>query len=511
MNTLADNLMPGAHEPGDEPPVTSMTLAARSYQGALPVTPIARCFEIPGGTIGRGPDNALVLPDALKTVSRVHARIDCADGAWWLTDIGSNPSRLNGRPVTPGVRTRLADRDRLEIGAYSLDVTIDARAVQHAQHTGSVDHDADALFSVSTQDHARDLLDAAPPWGTDALLGDPLAQAAVLAGAPAPGALFDPLGAPLRQDVRLTDGRVAFAGSENDHVSPEQFAFVPPATAHGARDVMSIPDDYDPLSDAAIGRSEHNARSRSGNAVDGAAGRTAAPDAFMQAPVPACSAAAGPLASGDATLCALLDGLGLDSSAVRERSAVELARLAGRMLRTAVTGTVNVLLSRSVLKREVRLDTTLLLQRDNNPLKFFPDGDSALHQMLSGRGSGYLLPEAALQGAFDDIRGHELAVLAGMRAALQHVLGRFDPQSLGAVCDAKDPRGWLGKLPGRRKAELWDEFTALYSELSRASDDDLQALCGNAFNDAYERQSGLLRDGHPLPLTHSQRGDNVLE
>jgi FHA domain-containing protein/type VI secretion system protein len=153
----------------------------------------------------------------------------------------------------------------------------------------------------------------------------------------------------------------------------------------------------------------------------------------------------------------------------------------------------------------------LLLQRDNNPLKFFPDGDSALQQMLSGRGRGYLPAEAALQRVFDDIRGHELAVLAGMRAALQHVLGRFDPHALSAASDAQDARGWLGKLPGRRKAQLWDQFTALYSELARASDDDLQALCGSAFNDAYERQAGLLRDGLPLTSTHSQRDDNVHE
>jgi type VI secretion system FHA domain protein len=263
--------------------------------------------------------------------------------------------------------------------------------------------------------------------------------------------------------------------------------------------VMSIPDDYDPLNDAAFGQQAHN---RSEGSADAVAPRTVAPTVLAQSAAPA---------STDPTLAALLEGLGLDRSAVRERSGADLAHLAGRMLRAAVSGTVNVLLSRSVLKREARLDTTLLLQRDNNPLKFFPDGDSALQQMMSGRASGYLPAEAALQRAFEDIRGHELAVLAGMRAALQHVLGRFDPHTLSAAPGAHDARGWLAKLPGRRKAQLWDQFTALYSELARASDDDLQALCGSAFNDAYERQAGLLRDGQPLTPTHSQRDDNVQE
>ncbi|MFL9961257.1 type VI secretion system-associated FHA domain protein TagH [Paraburkholderia sediminicola] len=496
MNTLAYHFAPGAPGHDDPQPGSRMTLEVRSYQGTLLAAPLARCFDAAGGAIGRGPDNALVLPDALKTVSRVQARVDCADGAWWLTDLGSNPSRLNGRPVTAHARSQLADRDRLEMGAYVLDVTIEALAVAPASNAS---HDAEGVFALTDPDHAADLLGGVPPFATDALLGDPLAQAAVLAGARLPGAPFDPLGAPLRQSVQAADGRAAFAGSEHDHVSPEQFAFVPPEMAHGVQSALSIPDDYDPLNDAALGR---HARSHGEGGADAVAPRTVASTVVAQ------SAAA---ASSDLTLAALLDGLGLDRSAVRERSGADVARLAGRMLRTAVSGTVNVLLSRSVLKREVRLDTTLLLQRDNNPLKFFPDGDSALQQMLSGRGSGYLPAEAALQRAFEDIRGHELAVLAGMRAALQHVLGRFDPHVLSAASEAQDARGWLGKLPGRRKAQLWDQFTALYSELARASDDDLQALCGSAFNDAYERQAGLLRDGQPLTSTHSQRDDNVHE
>jgi type VI secretion system FHA domain protein len=491
-----DHFTPGAAESGDAQCGPRLMLQVRSYQGALPAAPLARCFDAAGGTIGRGPDNALVLPDVLKTVSRVHARIDCADGAWWLTDLGSNPSRLDGRPVTPGARAPLADRGRLEIGAYVLDVTIEALACSPASGSS---HDVVGLSGVAglgKYDHAADLLVGMPPLATDALLDDPLARAAVLSGQPLPGApfdpLFDPLGAPLRQSVQPATGHVAFAGSEHDHVPPEQFAFVPPAMAREVRQVISIPDDYDPLSDAPSGQQARSHREGSAKSV--------APAAWPQPAAPA---------STDPTLAALLEGLGLDRSAVHERAGADLARLAGRMLRTAVSGTVNVLLSRSVLKREVRLDTTLLLQRDNNPLKFFPDGDSALQQMLNGGGSGYLPAEAALQRAFEDIRGHELAVLAGMRAALQHMLGRFDPHTLSAAPEAQAARGWLGKLPGRRKAQLWDQFAALHSELARASDDDLQALCGSAFNDAYARQAELLREGRPLNSTHSQRDDNV--
>jgi FHA domain-containing protein/type VI secretion system protein len=87
------------------------------------------------------------------------------------------------------------------------------------------------------------------------------------------------------------------------------------------------------------------------------------------------------------------------------------------------------------------------------------------------------------------------------------LLGRFEPQALG---HAEAHGGWLDRLSARRKARQWDRFVALHTELARASADDLQALCGSAFNDAYERQAGLL-SGKPHTFTHSQRDGNVLE
>ncbi|WP_233853392.1 type VI secretion system-associated FHA domain protein TagH [Paraburkholderia sp. HD33-4] len=186
-----------------------------------------------------------------------------------------------------------------------------------------------------------------------------------------------------------------------------------------------------------------------------------------------------------ATLRALLEGLGLDPSRAPNLPESEFARLIGTMLRDALRGTMDVLRARSMTKREARLDTTMIVARDNNPLKFFPDVDSALAQMLTGRAAGYLPPDEALRRAFDDIQAHELAVLAGMRAALAHVLGRFDPASIEARL--KDP-GALEKVLSNRKARLWDLFVELQGAVTREADDDFQKLFGQAFNDAYEAQ-----------------------
>ncbi|HEY2019812.1 type VI secretion system-associated FHA domain protein TagH [Paraburkholderia sp.] len=191
-----------------------------------------------------------------------------------------------------------------------------------------------------------------------------------------------------------------------------------------------------------------------------------------------------------ATLQALLEGLGLDPSRAPNLPEPEFARLVGAMLREALRGTMGVLRARSMTKREARLDTTMIVARDNNPLKFFPDVDSALAQMLTGRSAGYLPPGEALRRAFDDIDAHELAVLAGMRAALAQVLGRFDPASIEA--GLKDP-GALEKMLSNRKAKLWDLFVDLHGAVTREAGDDFQKLFGQAFNDAYEAQIEALR------------------
>ncbi|MFD1554119.1 type VI secretion system-associated FHA domain protein TagH [Paraburkholderia silviterrae] len=216
---------------------------------------------------------------------------------------------------------------------------------------------------------------------------------------------------------------------------------------------------------------------------------TPAPVAAPAAPAPQQTARAATPAPGSteeqAVLAALLEGLGLDAGRAPNLPAADLARLVGAMLRDSLRGTMAVLRSRSMTKREARLDTTLIVERDNNPLKFFPDVDSALAQMLTGRAHGYLPPAEAVARAFVDIESHELAVLVGMRAALAHVLARFDPATLEAQLSEQ---GVLDRVLSNRKAKLWDRFVELREGIAREAEDDFQKLFGKAFNEAYEAQ-----------------------
>lgn len=195
-------------------------------------------------------------------------------------------------------------------------------------------------------------------------------------------------------------------------------------------------------------------------------------------------------ASDSEILQALLRGLGLPDLQLN-RSGVQVAETVGAMLREATTGTMDVLMARALTKKESRIDMTMISVSANNPLKFFPNPDSALTQMLTNTMAGYMAPVQAMRGAFDDLKAHELAVIAGMRAALAGVLHRFDPahiESRLAVPSVMDKM-----MSSHRKAKLWDRLVELYGEIAREADDDLQRLFGEKFSEAYEEQVERLR------------------
>ncbi len=214
----------------------------------------------------------------------------------------------------------------------------------------------------------------------------------------------------------------------------------------------------------------------------------------VNAPPIAAAAAVAPFALAPASdsevIQALLRGLGMPELKTN-RSAVELAELAGAMLREATSGTMGVLMARAMTKRESRLEMTMIASQANNPLKFFPDADSALSQMLSNALAGYMTPVRSYANAFDDLKAHELAIMAGMRAALSGVLQRFDPTAIEERLQV--PTVMDKMLAANRKAKMWDRLVELYKEISNEADDDFQRLFGEKFAIAYEEQIQRLR------------------
>jgi type VI secretion system FHA domain protein len=215
----------------------------------------------------------------------------------------------------------------------------------------------------------------------------------------------------------------------------------------------------------------------------------AAPERAAPSPGAAPGAPGASPAAADALLQAFLEGLASPGLRLAALSP-EKMRLIGELLREATRGTVELLVARAALKRELRAEVTMIVARENNPLKFSPTVDVALSHLLGERTPGFMPPAAAVKDAFDDLRAHQLGVMAGMRAALEGVLARFDPAELeGKLAGA----GALAKLiPATRKARLWELFQELFSQLSTEAQDDFDELFGKAFLRAYEEQLARL-------------------
>jgi FHA domain-containing protein len=156
----------------------------------------------------------------------------------------------------------------------------------------------------------------------------------------------------------------------------------------------------------------------------------------------------------------------------------EFMEMLGKLVATSISGAHRLLEARAELKRDIHADATVVVVRNNNPLKFLPDSQSALTQMLRKKMPGFMGPVEALDDAFADLAAHQQCVMAGMEGAVAAALARLAPQAL----EAKQGRSLF------RKAALWDRYCAEHAALAGAAAADFHGTLGDAFLGAYERK-----------------------
>lgn len=180
---------------------------------------------------------------------------------------------------------------------------------------------------------------------------------------------------------------------------------------------------------------------------------------------------------------AFLQGAGLAPDAIGSLTP-ELMELLGKLLAASTQGAIDLLAQRSLVKQEVRTDVTMVVVRNNNPLKFFPDSQTVLTQMLRKKMPGFMEPVEALDDAWRDLRGHQLGVLAGTRAAVAGVLARLAPDAIEAALPSPGLTERL--LAARRPAAAWQLYRAEHGRCAQS--DPFSA----AFRNAYEHEVDTL-------------------
>ncbi|NML13627.1 type VI secretion system-associated FHA domain protein TagH [Azohydromonas caseinilytica] len=206
----------------------------------------------------------------------------------------------------------------------------------------------------------------------------------------------------------------------------------------------------------------------------------AAPPLPPGAPAPADAAA---------LVAALYAGLELPVPAAPTPQELQLI---GALLHAALGGLLELLATRHMTKRELGAPGTRLQPRENNPLKFSPDVDTALVHLLAPPRRGFIPPLAAVREAFDDVRTHEISLLAGLRAALDTTLARLTPEEL----EKRLPKGgWSPPLDVWRRAQLWERYCEQHAQLLAELREQADPLSGRAFLEAYEAQRDKLARG----------------
>ncbi|CAO95672.1 type VI secretion system-associated FHA domain protein TagH [Erwinia tasmaniensis] len=200
----------------------------------------------------------------------------------------------------------------------------------------------------------------------------------------------------------------------------------------------------------------------------------------------------GEMLDGD-LMAALIGGMGLQDLQPTPRFDQHAMQELGQMLSMFSQGTVALLSSRSILKRGVKAEMTVILDEANNPFKLLPSGKSVLMQMFGSRMPGFMPPKQSVRDALVDLQAHQLGMIAGIRALIASMLQSFNPQQLEEEARQQGVTSRLS-LPGSRKAALWDHFSKRYSETAGEIEDDFHTLFGEAFLHAYDMEVNQYKD-----------------
>jgi type VI secretion system protein len=186
----------------------------------------------------------------------------------------------------------------------------------------------------------------------------------------------------------------------------------------------------------------------------------------------------------------LANALGLSN--LQTQQLTQLVPEAAAIISETANRLIDLLRARSSIKNELRVERTMIQAVDNNPLKFSATAHDALKAMFSADNQAFLRPQDAIRDSFDDLSDHQVAVLAGMRAAYDNMLLHFSPTKLEKRFNANSG------LLTNKKAKNWEAFEEYFAMLTRDHETSYNTLFGEEFAAIYEKQLAELKNARSL-------------
>ncbi|WP_295634855.1 type VI secretion system-associated FHA domain protein TagH [Novosphingobium sp.] len=156
----------------------------------------------------------------------------------------------------------------------------------------------------------------------------------------------------------------------------------------------------------------------------------------------------------------------------------------GVMYRQVVLGLCDILQDRAAFKDEFRVERTQLSIGRNNPLKHLPAIDAA-KVLLGPPLPGFMGSEDALRTSFEDLKKHQLAMLAGVQQAMMVAFDRLAPAEIQKLTE-KAGAGKKGLL-GRRSPDTWAIYVTVFEALKRDATSNANGVMSMAFREGYEK------------------------
>lgn len=484
-----------------------------------------------GLDIGRDPYLDWTLPDPGRFISGKHCEVRWHDGGYWLHDVSTNGTYLDGADSRLKEPHRLRHGERFAIGHYIIAASVvdeeaasrDAATAAGAPYDRLWDAPADAAapidprelkparssrpvrpdfmdWAVAVPDPGSEPADWAAPAAPPPAVTRPRAADGPAAPPPtrppqSPPPPSPPPSHPKSPGEPMDDGEAEGEAWAQGPQRPQPAAPEPAPLPQPRRQVWVSSAPSGPWAQPASAPSAAEtapAESPPGQQPQGQQPPPGQQPPQGQPPQGPPASAAPPAESGAAGAAAAADfvalfarAAGLPPDALKGRDPAELATELGELMRLVADNMKLLLEARSATKRLSRSSNQTVVQAiDNNPLKFAPGADEALRIMFGPPTRSYLDARRALAEGFGDLKRHQVNTFSAMQEALRLTLGEFDPN---VIEDTAGPDRGLAALLGSRRARLWDIYLARWRTRTDNHADGLLKAFMDYFADCYDR------------------------
>jgi type VI secretion system protein ImpI len=455
-----------------------------------------------GIDIGRDQHLDWTLPDPDRFISGKHCEIHYRDGGYWLHDVSSNGTFVNGSERRMSGPHRLRSGDRIEIGHYIIAVAVSGEETAPPDSRPlAAQVDPAALWDSDV---------AAPPIPPSDLR--PRASAAERADfldwvVDVPSlAPSEPAFQAAPKPVETAPARRIDVDWGSDSLDPAPFGQpVPVAQPRPPQPPppqplpsQPLPERPVPMATDVLGAVGAGGPRLAAGPFDGSLDQPQ--DAAGPRPTPASRphnaappSPSVPLIADEAAefLRRVARGAGVSEDVFGRRPAGEVAEELGQLMRLVAENLKQLLNARTQSRGMLRGSRQTMIQAfDNNPLKFSPTAEDALRIMFGARTKSYLDAGQALQQSFDDLKTHQINTFASMQQAVRMLAAELDPQ---AVEQAAGPEKGLGAVVGSRRARLWDAYVARWEAKAGSEENGLTQVFLQYFSECYERNANKIR------------------